>query len=251
VAYIEPNSLETLERRLLFYPAAGDDWSEFLELFADYVDEFHFTDITYQFDKDLESPFGDSSAYRKVESDFDGDQPAQIELRRDPAGRDYSYVEPGRLTELYERKIDGRRFKVIRRRGFGQYSLAKFPNQSIGVFVHRGDSPGESGSNVYFLANRKRDHEPVSDLFNKLACKLADHALIISDGSNVGPKFLKKFHNKNISGTEASTLLNGKHFYFGEFDWKCVGYVERRYGPTLVWDVTRKKVSVSWSSVTE
>lgn len=186
VAFIEPNSLATLEKRLLFYPAAGDDWSEFLELFADHVDEFHFTDITHQFDKDLESPFGDSSAYRKVERDFDGDRTAQIELRRNPAGRDYSYVKPGLLTELYERKIDGRRFKVIRRRGYGQISLAKFPDQSIGVFVHRGDSPGESGSNVYFLANRKRDYEPVSNLFNKLACKLADHALIISDGSNVG-----------------------------------------------------------------
>jgi len=50
-----------------------------------------------------------------------------------------------------ERVSDGRRLTVIRRCGYEQYALGEFPNRSIGVFVHRGDSPGEGGSNVCFL----------------------------------------------------------------------------------------------------
>jgi hypothetical protein len=70
--------------------------------------------------------------------------------------RPYRKLEPGRLKQLYERVSDGRRLTVIRRRGFGQYVLGEFPNRSIGVFVHRGDSPGDGGSNTYFLANNTK-----------------------------------------------------------------------------------------------
>ena len=68
----------------------------------------------------------------------------------------YRKLEPGRLKQLYERVSDSRRLTVIRRRGFGQYVLGEFPNRSIGVFVHRGDSPGDGGSNTYFLANNTK-----------------------------------------------------------------------------------------------
>jgi hypothetical protein len=107
--------------------------------------------------------------------------------------------------------------------------------------VHRGDSVGESGSNVFFLGNRKCDHEPLSNLFNKLACKLSDHALVITDGSNARPKFLRKFHNTETLGFGAFSELRKQHFSYGNFDWICVGYVEQRYGPTLVWDLTRQR----------
>jgi hypothetical protein len=103
--------------------------------------------------------------------------------------------------------------------------LAEFADHSIGVFVHRGDSPGEGGSNVYFLANKRCDHQPLSNLYDKLSDKLADQALIVSDGSNVDRGFLKQVQAKNVSGVEAYDALRDQNFTFGEFGWRCVGYM--------------------------
>jgi hypothetical protein len=96
---------------------------------------------------------------------------------------------------------------------------------------------------VFFLANRRRDHEPCSNLFDKLAIKLSDRALIVSDGSNARIPFLKKFHRAEISGAEAFEKLRHEQFSFGAFDWRCAGYLSRKYGPTLLWDVTLRGVS--------
>src|SRR6185295_16539471 len=108
---------------------------------------FHFCDITYNFDSfgDL---FSGSSGWQQIERELQGKSSEPIETIKATIGhREYRYVEPGRLRQVYQRDCDGRRLAVIRRRGFGQYALAEFPDRSIGVFVHRGDSPGESGSN--------------------------------------------------------------------------------------------------------
>jgi hypothetical protein len=128
---------------------------------------------------------------------------------------------------------------VNRRRGFGQYALTnEFSDASIGVFVHRGDSPGEGGSNVYYLANRARDHEPCSNLLAKLVTKLAHRALIVSDGSNSRCRKLKRFHCCNdVSGNEAFAQMKSERICFGGLNWRCVGYLSNKYGPTLVWEV--------------
>jgi hypothetical protein len=239
MSFIEPGSLANFEGRCLFYPMAGSDCSEFFELFADRIDEFHFADIHYQFDETLVPRLLDPSKYRRISHKLDGDRLADVEPIT--AERPYRFVKPAFLTEAYERTRDHRPFKVIRRRGFAQYALADFLDRSIGVFVHRGDSPGEGGSNVFFLGNKKRNYEPLSNLFNKLACKLSDHALVATDGSNVCPKFLRKFHRSEASGPDAFSELRERRFFYGNFDWTCVGYLEKRNGPTLVWDVTRKR----------
>jgi hypothetical protein len=134
-------------------------------------------------------------------------------------------MESGRLIEIYNRISDGRRTKVVRRRGFGQYALAEFPAQSIGVFVQRGDSSGEGGSNVNYLANKKRDHEPLSNLFSKLSCKLSDPALVISDGSNANRKFLREFHRRPVSGAEAFGHFRKLQFSFGTLDFSCQSHL--------------------------
>ena len=138
----------------------------------------------------------------------------------------YRKLEPGRLKQLYERVSDGRRLTVIRRRGFGQYVLGEFPNRSIGVFVHRGDSPGDGGSNTYFLANKNLRHEPLSRLFDKLTQKLTDRALIISSGLLVDRRLKKKFREQQFS--------------FGAFEWRHAGFIGGRGPLTPIWDVARR-----------
>jgi hypothetical protein len=96
------------------------------------------------------------------------------------------------------------------------------------IFMHRGDSPGESGSNVYFLADKKSRHEPCGMLFSKLSVKLADRALIITDGSNTGIKRLKAFHNQNIAGAAAYSAAAQAGLSHGGFEWKVRGLHEQQ-----------------------
>jgi hypothetical protein len=175
--------------------------------------------------------------YGLVSSAVLGDPDAEIERRQDESGKAYRYLRPSTLSEVY-RRADGTRFVINRRRGFGQYGLvSEFADRSIGVFMHRGDSPGESGSNVYFLANKATRHPPCGRLFDKLSRKLADRSLVITDGSNTSIRRLKKFHNKTTDGRTAYGSVG--RFSFGGFDWECVGYLSYKYGPTLVWGLTR------------
>jgi hypothetical protein len=95
---------------------------------------------------------------------------------------------------------------------FCQMGTAFFGHALGMIFMHRGDSPGESGSNVYFLADKKSRHEPCGMLFSKLSVKLADRALIITDGSNTGIKRLKAFHNQNIAVRRLILRLHKRDF---------------------------------------
>jgi hypothetical protein len=235
--FVDLKSLAAVRSRILFYPAAGSDWNEFIEAFADHIDEFHFCDVTYCDLNKLEHPFFDPKSYELIDTKVDGKAVARMDTPT--PDRPYCSLTPGRLTEIYKRVSDGREVKVVRRRGFGQYALAEFSDSSIGVFVHRGDSPGEGGSSAYFLDNKKRDHEPLGNLYDKLSQKLTDPAIVISDGSNARPKFLKKFHRREISDEDAFSRLHKRCFSFGKLRWTCIGYFGRRYGPTLVWRVFR------------
>jgi hypothetical protein len=166
---------------------------------------------------------------------------ATEETRISERGDRYRYLQPSRLLETYLRIGDQRQIAVIRRRGFGQYALSEeFADGSIGVFMHRGDGEGEGGSNVYFLANMPAKYEPLSNLFDKLSRKLANRALIVSDGSNCRIERLRKRDwQREVRGPEAFRESRPSAFTFGGWSWECVGYLGERYGPTLVWGVTR------------
>lgn len=245
--FIEPDTLNQLNARCLFYPVAGEDCCDLLHVFFDYVDQFHFCDLKLY--KDLRSlrPLLVGPAYRRIGAREIGVRKADIEQRKN-GERPHKWITPGRLEEIYQRVCDGRHVTVVRRRGYGQYALGEFQDHSIGVFVHRGDSDAEGGSGTRFLANSRRDHEPLSNLLDKLSRKLSKPAFIISDGSNARPRFLRRFHSargEGMEGEEAYTLLKreqgerGGPITWEDLDWSCVGYISPRYGPTLVWHVAQ------------
>jgi hypothetical protein len=159
----------------------GEDWGEALDVFAGLLEAFWFADINYQQGLRMRPVQGLTSQFRHLQPSTRSGEPDAIMGRRDG----YRSLAPSTLQETYGRVGDGRRITVVRRRGFGQYALSsEFADGSIGVFMHRGDSRGEGGSNVYYLANKRCSHEPLSSLFDKLSRKLANRALIVSDGSN-------------------------------------------------------------------
>lgn len=232
--------METVRGSLFFYPAAGSDYAEPLKVFEDHLDMFWFCDKCYPRGLKLAPVFGVSDGFSLVGAEKSGMPDAIMEKRHDKRGKEYFYLEPSRLSEIYKRP-DGRQVCIVRRRGFGQIALTKeFHPRSIGVFMHRGDSRGEGGSNVFFLANKKDSFEPCGHLFDKLGEQLTDSALVITDGSNTSIDWLRCFHNQNMGSAAAYESHRGKNYLFGGFGWSCVGWLSRRYGPTLVWGLRRQ-----------
>lgn len=164
--------LRTLPGRIFFYPSAGSDWMEPLTQFIEWMDEFRFIDIRYQFKNARPIPLGgwdlleDSAVLL-------GPAVSRGHILQDGKGCEFRHIEPAWLSHAYRNPRDGRQVLVTRRRGFGQYALHELPDSSVGVFWHRGDSAGEGGSNVWYLANRPRRHPPLSNLFEVIKRKLA------------------------------------------------------------------------------
>lgn len=99
----------------------------------------------------------------------------------------------------------------------GQIGLVKeFSEGSIAVFMHRGDSAGESGSNVYYLSNKTSRYEGCGNRFDKIGYGLKDRALIISDGSNTSIRPLRRFHSSKVYPVvKLSLILKEKNSILG------------------------------------
>lgn len=119
--------------------------------------------------------------------------------------------------------------------------LDRLEPRSIGVFVHTGDSPGEGGSDLWFLSESPTGEYQPAGLFDRLGPKLADQALIVSDGSNCDiARASSQYCNRAAGSEEAYSKEKDKGpFPFGGFEWSCVGYLPQKNGPTLVWSVKR------------
>ena len=239
--FVEPSWLTAVKGTRFYYPAAYLDHIEALEVFQDVVDDFWFADPHYPAGLKIEPALEKGSRFRLLEVERNGAINARQEQRQDVLRQSFNHLEPSRLIERYERE-DGRKITVVRRRGYGQIGLMEeFSEKGLGVFMHRGDSGSgsESGSGVWFLANRKARYQPCGMLFDKLASRLADESLIVSDGSNCSIKALRTFHRKGVASEDAFKHFQGSDFDFGGFHWSCVGWLGRRYGPTLVWGLKR------------
>ncbi|AWN34397.1 hypothetical protein [Methylobacterium radiodurans] len=221
---------------VLFYLCSGEDWDELVDAFSPTVDIFWFCDPTYGRICAVPVP-----SFRLVDTVVEGDPDART-CRVADGGRGYQDVPPCVWSSRMVSEENGRMVTVKRRRGFGEYALAtEFPDRSISVFVHRGDTlaGGESSSSSCFLGRRRKCHEPLSMLFDKLARKLRDTALIVSDGSNTDIAELRVFHRSETPGSDAFAVAKERPFSRWGFDWHCVGHLGRRYGPTLLWEVRR------------
>ncbi len=237
--YIPDDWLEAVRDRSLFYPGAGLDLEEPLRYFGGYISTFVFTDISYDRQMKLRPLSRESWLLRH--SELIGNADCDMEPRSDNEGRQFRFLEPSILAEIY-RRSDGREITVRRRRGFGQYALTAetFPG-SIGLFCFRGDCPvsGEASSGIRYISNSTRRHEPLSMLWSKLSERMSDRALVVTDGSNADPSFLRAHYNRAVDGLTAAKNFGCRVYNWGGWSWECVGYIGPKYGPTLIWGVTR------------
>ena len=243
--YIPPDWLESVRGTIFFYPAALTDHRQPLKLFMDVIDEFWFADTNYPTELRMTPALKGRAGVRLISSETTGPVTAVMENRVDSTGNSYRHLLPSKLVEKYERE-NGTTITVVRRRGFGQIALTtEFPERSIGVFMHRGDSPGQGGSNAYFLANKRTRYEPCGNLLDKLSSRLTDRAIVITDGSNTSIGPLCRFHGSELGGPDAFNRLQMCTFNRGGFRWCCIGWLNRRYGPTLVWGLERLTYSAT------
>lgn len=230
--FVEQEWIDNIRGGVFYYPAAGQDTTEPIAVFSEHTSEMHFCDIRYC-DLEIMQP---ALPVSPDVVEFIG--PRSAELIR--LGRS-NQVEPGKRIEIY---TEDRTFplRIVRRRGFGQMGLAEFPYSSISVFMHRGDSMGEGGSNAFFLANRPKRYPPLGNLFSKLVPRLRNTALIITDGSNSDIAFTKKYREytaERLSPQDIYSDLRGKEHLYHGLVWACVGWMSKRYGPTLVWSTSK------------
>jgi hypothetical protein len=236
--FIEPDWLECVRGTIFYYPAAGSDTVEPIQVLCTSVQNFWFCDKNYKSNLNLPHALGIDSGFRITRRIQNGAVGACCDVRLDNKGKPYNYLDPSRLVEDYQSAQ--LKLTVTRRRGFGQIALTKeFDDKTIGVFMHRGDSGADGGSGGFYLSNRKSSNKPCSHLYNKLSLKLKDKSMVITDGSNSGVEWLRKFHFKEVCGNDAYLHHLGKSYLYGTFYWKCVGWLRMRYGPTLVWGLTR------------
>jgi len=225
MSFIESDALEALRGSALYYPSAGDDYKEPLDIFMPVIGEFWFVDITYFTRQSANNvpPLLSNSASVEFESFESAGPPiASVESRVDVRGMSYPFLEPCTRSEFYVHRKTNSRITVNRRRGFGQRSISLVPD--IGVFFHRGDSPGESGSNVRWLSNR---------WVGEILSRLREGGLIVTDGSLAHVHKLRQIQRSDLSPEQA--FANATPFERWGYRWTCLGWAGRRYGPTLIW----------------
>lgn len=202
-----PGSDAVDERRVLFYPCCGDDLEPPVHYFWDEIDEFWFVD----------------KRIPRLQQSLAEEIGLEVNQRLRRAIR--HILKPQTRVECYC-AIDRDNSKRI-------YCISAdaeeiFPKMNrIDVFFYRGDSQGEGGSNIYWL------DKYIQEILRKMPPK----GYIVTDGSNCKDKSLeplRRFHrSKDVNiGSLKTFEAYGRRFQF-------VRRLDDRYGPTLVWEVSR------------
>lgn len=171
----------------LFYPCSGTDVEAAIGFFSGYVSEFHFAD-----------PF----------------HPASPKLRRGKRLEKTDVIHFSLLGDLlnaqgFSQRLDRSDVVAVSHKKDGVLTLLD-DISDLSVFYYRGDSPGEGGSNQWWMG-------PV--LFDLVLSKILDGGLVCGDGSNgCGHFFVKlldepvgaSFVYRNLTLTRLNAYMPGK-----------------------------------------
>jgi hypothetical protein len=222
--------------KVFMYPCSGLDVSQPIGAFGDQFDTFLFVDTQYQF-SEFRMPLVEG--WREMASSVQIEGPSVDSMRVvDSGNRSYCEIEPAWRRSRYENTETGREISVVLRRGFGQYALHEIIDGTLGMFLHRGDSLGEGGSGVFYLANKPRKHPPLDRLFETIKRKLAKQAFIASDGSNTSIRELF-----STAQERSDIAMFNKHNLLWQRMFTLVRPSDRRL--TVVWSVTPGETPVS------
>lgn len=215
------------------YPCAGNDLAEPFDAYARRFDTLLFVDISYGFHHFEPPTFAGWRALRETLS-LEG-PPTSTMRRVVGQSRTYRDLAPAWWRCQYQHVDTRKTVKLVLRRGFGQYALHELMSGQLGMFLHRGDSPGEGGSGARFLENVSMSHAPLSMLLDVIKTKLSVPGLIGSDGSNTSIRQLMRA----AVGDERHVdfVSHGLH-------WRRVGGLPGRLSrSTVVWKVAPSQLN--------
>ena len=220
----------------LFYPCSGNDLTMPLEMFSGHLSDLWFVDRGY-----FTPGHQDTSSYQldldanEVNLKLDSHQYEsllKVIIGPSSSERGNRHIEPCVMTQTYKNIQQNNVFNVHLRRGYGVSALER-DIRRISVFFYRGDSEGGGGSGTQWLNSRH---------FSLVLNKMVNEGLIVTDGSqSCGSKQYAKFatFSRNSEGYE-EYINNRETFYDNQGNhFECVGYAGHRYGPTLIWKLTK------------
>jgi gamma-glutamylcyclotransferase len=230
--------LEHLSETTLYYPCSGRDWADPLRLFGPWVRNIRFVEPSYSCR--LSVNCGQLSIrgfpeWKFLGREIDGDPTRRICLGLGQHIEEkVPDSQPLTISELYRHLPSGREVTIHWHQGDGRKTLNRF-NDSLGVFFHRGDSgpcknPGESASGSHWLS--KEWLEPVIR-------RLVNRGFIVTDGScgREYPELCRFYNHRTMNGEDA--VAQAKEFTSDGVHFKCVGFAGMRYGPTLIWQISK------------
>lgn len=214
------------EQPSLYYPCAGQDWLGVTASLGVFFTHLKFCDLHYSFDK---PPQALPEGWEPLQANWSLEGPAKCRPSlKTIDDRHVRHVTPAIATLPLRFAATGQIANVQLRRGFGQYGLQEIPSGALDLFLHRGDSPGEGGSNVWFFSNWRARHAPLSHLFNVLKTKLRYPAVVGSDGSNCEIRELRE---------AASSETMPSDFASHGLQWRLLGGLAGGRGRTVFWEV--------------
>ena len=222
----------TFRNRRLFYPCSGPDLREPIEsLLPTGIHDFWFADIRY----------------RSRQTQLHGERFSQIARTCKATRYINNHGDAYHLMlhrSLHRHLPSGRCFYVTFLGGDARNALDFIENQldiRFSIFLHRGDSTGEGGSNIPWLKG---------ELFPRVLCRLENQSLIITDGSLANTclsTFCTKQRKTNLDCSQISdkeVVGHSKPFQAHGRHFECIDALGRRYGPTLCWHVTPSEINI-------
>lgn len=172
-----------------FYgPCSGNDLPLAFKLFGDSVDRFTFCDLIYRGSR-VTAREAVPECWKLVYRVCGLDETAVEKLAPSPRGR---LIRPWMTVETW-RRPNGSEVLVELRRDLAQDVLIdQFAPGSIAAFMHVNDSPGEGGSNIWFLAPPSEDvgdAGPKLSLLAETVSRLRVGGIVVTDAGLAAPGF--------------------------------------------------------------
>ena len=215
----------------LFYPCCGRDLNDPLQLYISVIKDFWFVDIlnNLNYISSQTNQLLQSLGYKQKKENNSKKFYGTTIHKKEPytiSVKTFTYIKKNEGREVNIHRCCGKGYDALR-------SIFDDNNYTLGVFFYRGDSKGECGSGFYWLGSKT---------FPYVLSRLSNGGHVVTDGSNVyGSSFLKKhlakFHRQQISPNEAVKQSND--FTYKNLRFDCVGHAEQKYGPVLIWRITK------------
>lgn len=220
-------------KRILFYPCSGNDVRESVRTWVHIIDEFWFAEISYSGGRKFESADMVNNIRWRVPSIRIPNSEVVSQSETFLYGKNGELVPVKSFTYLVEnfRKSVTLNFAG----GCAVDAFECLPSDNISIFVNRGDHrvSGESSSGICWLSDEGSSCYP-KGMLQRVLSKMTIGSFIVTDGSNATDSLAPYWNDMEYP---ADAHLKTEPLMLYGVSLRCVGMLEPKYGPTLVWQI--------------